>query len=117
LFCKRLGGIFQVIETYNTDDITLLHNCNNPCRIGGGCRQWFFTVDVLASLRGGNRHFGMQSIRRCNIDDIYARIVDDLTPVSRPARETKLTCPLFQRFRVDVCNDFQKGSAWLIPKN
>jgi len=72
---------------------------------------------VFARFCSGDRHLGMQVIGSGDIHHVDAQILDDLLPVRRPAGEAKLTGPLFQRLRLDVCDDLQDRSARFISKD
>lgn len=71
---ERLRRVLQVVEPDDADDPGPLDCCDGPSGITRGRGQRFFAVDVLAGLRGGDRHLGVQVVGGRDVDHVDAGV-------------------------------------------
>ena len=103
-FCKHIGRAFSVDEVNQTLYACFFDRVHHCLALGQRVGHRLFAQDMLACLSSSDRDFRMGEIGRCDDDQFYFRIADDVMPVDRDfliaeALRGQLGC----RF-VDICD-------------
>ena len=79
--CQHIGRAFGVDEVDQTLDACFFNRVHHRLALGQRVGHRLFAQDMLACLSSSDRDFRMGEIGRCNDDQLYFRIADDVMPV------------------------------------
>ena len=110
---KRMRRVLQVVEADQRGEAGGLGRLGHRPGLGRGVGERLLAVDRLAGGECGERDLGVHVVRRGDVHDVDARVLDHGAPVRGPAGKAELLGAGLGPLRIDVGDHLELGDRGL----